>query len=148
MHFLAKIVSTPYENRAQSGPRPLSFAHPLSLKVSFSCIEFALPFQHSPRSVIAQFIATTYGADHESDSAISADLHLIAVGGSLLAVYGLIVLAKNHPVASASWLAIASIGSISLAVLCSFGFAAAVGVKFTLVEQVNIRTRARVREAK
>ncbi|GAQ78788.1 putative Patched family protein [Klebsormidium nitens] len=91
---------------------------------------------HSPRTVIAQFIATTYGADHESDSAISADLHLIAVGGFLLAVYGLIILAKNHPVASASWLAIASIGSISLAVLCSFGFAAAVGVKFTLVEQV------------
>jgi hypothetical protein len=93
--------------------------------------------QRSPRDVITQFINTNFGQDYESNKAISADISLLIVGYILLAVYGLIVLAKNHPVYSASWLALASIGSILLAVICSFGFASAIGTKFSLVEQVG-----------
>ncbi|GAQ89032.1 putative Patched family protein [Klebsormidium nitens] len=92
--------------------------------------------KHSPRTVIAPYIATEYGQQYESDSAISADISLLVVGYILLAAYGLVVLAKNHPVSSASWLAVASIGSILLAVVCAFGFASAIGTEFSLVEQV------------
>lgn len=124
---------------ADQGHRVQSFSANVNA-LSVTCthtIPFFRVFQRSPHTVIAPYVATVFGRQDESDSAISADISLLVVGYILLAAYGLIVLAKNHPVASASWLAVASIGSILLAVVCSFGFSSAIGIKFSLVEQVG-----------